>query len=232
MDEKLIKNLLDILPQYINFSIAFLRSPREAFGPYVMKGQVHSDLTSFLFAGVGTAYLFVLVLPFDGFNTQNPHGGVDLFAHWLSVQEPKLLPLHCLMAVLAMVLFCHLSAKLFYIGEYRLAQWSKSDIQPNFPGRAEDSVNAALGFAAVMLPLNVACYGMALLLADSSAVTKFSAFAPFFVVLSTFIVLACVTLFYYFIISFASVHGVGWWRAASALCGAGTILIALFYILT
>jgi hypothetical protein len=230
MDEKLIKNLLDILPQYINFSIAFLRSPRKAFGPYAMKGQVHSDITSFLFAGVGAAYLFVLVLPFEGFNTQNPQGGVDMFAHWLTDQEPKLLPLHCLMAILALVLSCHLSAKLFCKSESLLARWSESKIQPDFPGAAEDSVNAALGFAAVMLPLNVACYGMALLWADSSAVTKFSAFAPFFVVLGTFILLGCVTLFYYFIMSFASVHGVSWWRAASALCGAGVVFIALVYI--
>ena len=230
MDDKLIKNLLDILPQYINFSIAFLRSPRKAFDPYSLKGQVHSDLTSFLFAGVGAAYLFVIVLPFQQFNTQEPRGGVNLFAHWLAEQEPKLLPLHCLMAVLALVMSCHISAKLFCKGESLLARLSGSKSQPDFPRAAEDSVNAALGFAAVMLPLNVACYGIALLVADSRSLMAFNAFAPYFVVLTTFILLECVTLFYYFIMSFASVHGVSWWRAASALFGAGTVFVALFYI--
>jgi hypothetical protein len=228
MDEKLIKNLLDILPQYINFSIAFLRSPRKAFGPYVMKGQVHSDLTSFLFAGIGAAYLFAILIPFEGLNIKEPQGSVDQFAHWLTGQDLKLLPLQCLMAVLALVLLCHLAAKLFYQCESRLSLRRESDT-PDFPGTAEDSVNAALGFSAVMLPLNIAFFGLCLLLTNASALTQFDPNASYNAVLATLILVECITLFYYLILSFASVHGVSWWRAASALCGAGVVFIGLFY---
>lgn len=228
MDEKLIKNLLDILPQYINFSIAFLRSPRKAFGPYALKGQVHSDLTSFLFAGVGAAYLFAILIPFEGLNVQEPRGSVEQFAHWLSGQEPKLLPLQCLLAVLTIVLLCHLAAKLFYECESRLSQRRESE-PPDFPGAAEDSANAALGFSAVMLPLNIAFFELCLLLANSSAPVRFGPNASFIALLAMLVFLQCVTLFYYLIMSFAAVHGVSWWRAASALCGAGAVFFALFY---
>jgi len=113
MDERPIKTLLDLLPEYLNFAIAFLRSPRQALAAYELKGRVHVDLTSFLFAGVGAAYLAVLLLPVPGLKLQAPEGAMDRFALWLTQQDVRLLPLEALLAVLALALLGHLVAKLF-----------------------------------------------------------------------------------------------------------------------
>ena len=228
MDERPIKTLLDLLPEYLNFAIAFLRSPRQALAAYELKGRVHVDLTSFLFAGVGAAYLAVLLLPVPGLKLQAPEGAMDRFALWLTQQDVRLLPLEALLAVLALALLGHLVAKLFDRWEVFRARLSHDD-QPalNFPGTAEDSMNAALGFAAVMLPLATLLLLGVLALATSRAeaglrqdivvVTSAGALALF----------ALVAVFYYLVLSFAAVHKVSYGRAASALAAAYICLMLL-----
>ena len=102
MDEAPIKGLLDILPAYMNFVIGFLRSPRAAFAPYALTGRVQSDLTSFMLAGVGAAYLAGVLMPIPGLDIQNPRGAMDVFAGWLTHQEVKALPLEALLVVLTL----------------------------------------------------------------------------------------------------------------------------------
>src|SRR5216683_3710035 len=143
--------LLDILPAYMNFVIGFLRSPRAALAPYALTGRVQSDLTSFMLAGVGAAYLAGVLMPIPGFDIQNPRGAMDVFAGWLTHQEVKALPLEALLVVLVLALVAHLVAKLF--NRWQVASAKPFPDRPNLPGTAEDSVNAALGFAAVLLPL-------------------------------------------------------------------------------
>src|SRR4051794_11848188 len=107
MEQGPIKSLLDILPAYLNFLIAFLRSPRVAFAPYAGTGRVHVDMTSFLLAGVGAAYLAGILLPARGLDIEDPRGGTDAFAAWLSRQDWRLLPVASLLLVLALALLAH-----------------------------------------------------------------------------------------------------------------------------
>ncbi len=223
MDDGPIKSLLDILPAYMNFVIGFLRSPRAAFAPYALTGRVQSDLTSFLLAGVGAAYLAVVLMPISGFDIQSPHGATDEFAGWLTRQEVKALPLEALLVVLALALAAHLVAKLFDRWQMASAKPSADPDQaprPNLPGSAEDTVNAALGFAAVVLPLTtILLLGMLALATPAlekrpvSAVTIVAVAGPL-----TLYMLGAT--FYYLVMSFAAIHKVSWGRAAAALATA------------
>jgi hypothetical protein len=228
MDERPIKTLLDLLPEYINFAICFLRSPRRAFAPYELKGRVHADMTSFLFAGVGAAYLAVLLIPIAGLDIQEPHGAMDRFAAWLTRQDVKLLPLEALMAVLVAALGAHFFAKLFdYLGliSARVAK-DKAPV-PNFPGTTEDSVNAALGFAAVMLPLTIAFFLGVLSLATLGTEKRDSQAIFIAIVAGALVVFTLLAIFYYLVMSFAATHKVGYWRAASALATAYVCIAVL-----
>lgn len=219
MDQGPIKSLLDILPAYLNFVIGFVRSPTTAFAPYALTNRVHSDLTSFLLAGVGAAYLagFLIPAPFD---IQNPHGGMDRFAEWLSRYDMKLLPPLVLLVVLALALAGHLVAKFFD----RWQGLSVNPDPPNLPGTAEDSVNAALGFAAVLLPLTTIVMLGTLALAAPALEKQTSQTFSIILFVGLFLYMA-VAIFLYLPRSFAAVHKVSWGRASSAL-GVAFVCIA------
>ena len=218
MDEAPIKGLLDILPAYLNFVIGFVRSPRAALAPYALAGRVHSDLTSFLLAGVGVAYLAGFVMPIPGFDIDHPRGAMDVFAGWLAHQEVRALPLEALLLVLMLALAAHLFAKLF--DRWSAASTKSSPLPPNFPGTAEDSVNAALGFAAVLLPLTTIFLLGILALATPALEKRLGQPVLVLVIAGPLVVYLLVALFYYLVMSFAAVHGVSWGRAATALAAA------------
>ena len=215
MDEGPIKGLLDILPAYINFVIGFLRSPRTAFAPYALTGRVQSDLTSFLLAGVGAAYLAGILMPIPVFDIQDPHGAMDVLAGWLTHQEVKALPLVALLVVLALALAAHLVAKLF--DRWQVASTKLFPDPPNLPGTAEDSVNAALGFAAVLLPLTTILLLGMLALATPALEKRLGQSALIAAIAGPLVLYVLVAAFYYLVLSFAAVHKVSWGRAAAAL---------------
>jgi hypothetical protein len=223
MDESPIKGLLDILPAYMNFVIGFLRSPRAAFAPYALTGRVQSDLTSFLLAGVGVAYLAGVLMPIPGFDVQNPHGAMDMFAGWLTHQEVKALPLEALLVVLALALAAHLLAKFF--DRWQMAG-AKPPVPPNLPGTAEDSVNAALGFASILLPLTTILVLGMLALATPALEKRLGQPILIAVITGPLILYLLVAICYYLVMSFAAVHNVSWSRAAAAL-GTAFVCIAL-----
>jgi hypothetical protein len=230
MDEKLVKNLLDILPQYINFAIGFLRSPHKAMEPYERKGQVHSDLTSFLFAGVGAAYLLIVFVPIAGINIGEPRGAVDRFALWLTQQDPTLLPLEALIAILALVLVGHLIAKASDYWELFTSRWTRDEPELNFPGTAEDSVNAALGFSAVALPLTVAVFSLALRVANSQTASQFQPMTAVLVSAGFLTVFVLVAIYCYLVRAFAAAHNVSYRRAGAALSSVFLVISALFLL--
>ena len=217
MDQGPIKSLLDILPAYLNFIIGFLRSPHAAFEPYALKGRVQSDLTSFLLAGVGAAYLAGVLMPIPGFDIQNPHGTMDVFAGWLSHQDVKALPLEALLAVLVLALAAHLIAKLF--DRWQAVSSKLFPDPPNLPGAAEDSANAALGFAAIMLPLTTIVLLGVLALA-TPAFEKRLGQTTLIVTIACSLVLYILVATFYLVMSFAAVHRVSLRRAAAALIAA------------
>lgn len=229
MDEKLVKNLLDVLPQYINFTISFLRSPRKAMEPYERKGQVHSDLTSFLFAGVGAAYLLIIFVPIAGINIGEPQGAVERFALWLTKQDPKLLPVEALIAILALVLVAHLVAKGLDHWELLTSRWTHDEAELNFPGTAEDSVNAALGFSAVALPLTVAVFSLTLRVANSQSASQLRPMTVVLVAAGILAVFVLVAVLCYLVTAFAAAHDVSYRRAGAALAPAFLALYMLFW---
>jgi hypothetical protein len=210
MDEGPIKSLLDILPAYLNFVIGFLRSPRAAFAPYALTGRVQSDLTSFLLAGVGAAYLAGAVMPITGFDIQNPRGAMDVFAGWLAHQDVKVLPLEALLLVLVLALGAHLVARLF-------DRWQA----------VGDSVNAALGFAAIVLPLTTIVLLGVLALATPALERRIGQAALVVAIAAPLVLYMLVAIFYYLVMAFAAVHKVSWGRAAAAL---GTAFVCITVI--
>jgi hypothetical protein len=225
MDEAPIKGLLDILPAYLNFVIGFLRSPRAALAPYALTGRVHSDLTSFLLAGVGVAYLAGFLMPIPGFDIQNPRGAMDVFAGWLTHQEVRALPLEALLVVLTLALAAHLLTKLF--DRWQVKSAKSSPAPPNLPGSAEDSVNAALGFAAILLPLTtIVLLGM-LALATPALEQRVGRTILIVVIAGPLVLYSLVALGYYLVMSFAAVHDVSWGRAAAAL---GTAFVCIAFV--
>jgi hypothetical protein len=224
MDESPIKGLLDILPAYMNFVIGFLRSPRAAFAPYALTGRVQSDLTSFMLAGVGAAYLAGVLMPIPGFDIQNPRGAMDVFAGWLTHQEVKALPLEALLVVLTLALAAHLIAKLF--DRWQVASAKPLPAPPNLPGTAEDSVNAALGFAAILLPLTTIFLLGMLALATPALEKRLGQTVLIVVITGPLVLYLLVAICYYLVMSFAAVHKVSWLRAAAAL-GTAFVCIAL-----
>jgi hypothetical protein len=209
MDEGPVKSVLEILPAYLNFVIGFLRSPRAAFAPYALKGKVQSNLTSFLLAGVATAYIAGALMPSTSFDIQNPHGGMDLFAKWLAHQDVKTLPLEALLAVLVLAMAAHIIGKLF-------DRWQD---KASLPGTAEDSVNAALGFASIFLPFTTIVLLGTLSLASPALTERFGPPA-LIITISGALVLYLLVAIGYLVTSFAAVHKVSWGGAASALATA------------
>jgi hypothetical protein len=224
MDEGPIKSLLDILPAYLNFVIGFLRSPRAAFAPYALTGRVQSDLTSFLLAGVGAAYLAGAVMPITGFDIQNPRGAMDVFAGWLAHQDVKVLPLEALLLVLVLALGAHLVARLF---DRWQAVGAKKSPDANLAGSTEDSVNAALGFAAIVLPLTTIVLLGVLALATPALERRIGQAALVVAIAAPLVLYMLVAIFYYLVMAFAAVHKVSWGRAAAAL---GTAFVCITVI--
>jgi len=219
MDEGPIQSLLDILPAYINFVIGFLRSPRAAFAPYALTGRVHGDLTSFLLAGAGAAYLAGALMPIPGIDIQNPQGSMDAFAGWLSRQDVKALPLEALLAVIAVALLAHLVAKLFdrwQVVSGKLAPDPGHPPATNLAGSAEDSVNAALGFASILLPLTTIVFLGMLGLATPALEARLGQTALVLAIAGP-LVLYLLAAILYLVLSFAAVHKVSAGRAAAAL---------------
>jgi len=219
MDEGPIKSLLDILPAYLNFVIGFLRSPRAAFAPYALAGRVHGDLTSFLLAGVGAAYLAGALMPIPGIDIENPQGSMDAFAGWLSRQDVKVLPLEALLVVIAVALLAHLIAKLFdrwQVASAKLAAGPDRPPLPNLAGSAEDSVNAALGFASILLPLTTIVF-LGMLALATPALEERLGRSGLILAIAGPLVLYVLAAAWYLVMSFAAVHKVSWGRAAAAL---------------
>ena len=148
MSDKTIKTWLDIAPEYIDFTIKFLRKPPAAFEKLIKPGKVSSDLTSILMGGMALSYLLILVAGSP--NLQSDTSEIAEWARRLTAIDVLLLPVVGLLGVFSVAVVGHIFTKatiyIFSLG---------GRISPFFaklPGSAEDTVNAALGFASVFVP--------------------------------------------------------------------------------
>jgi hypothetical protein len=151
MDDKAVKSWLDIAPAYLNFVLKFVRDPRRAFSSVAGTAQVSSDLTSILLGGVALSYLIV-VLGGSRELEQDP-GSIAGFVRGL---DRQVLPLLGVLATFVLAVVSHLCGKLYATLSRVGSQKAPGKWDPKLGGGVEDSVNAALGFAAVYAPLTAA----------------------------------------------------------------------------
>ena len=135
MEERAVNSWLDIAPAYLNFVLKFFRSPREAFAGVARTSKVSSDMTAILLGGVALSYLIVALA-----GSPQLRDDPGTVAGWLRKMDYHLLPVVALLGALILAVLCHI------VGRYGLST-------RRLRGTVEDSVNAALGFSAVYLPL-------------------------------------------------------------------------------
>jgi hypothetical protein len=148
MSDKTINTWLDIAPEYLDFSIKFIRFQPDAFEKLIKPGKVSSDLTSILMGGMALSYLLVLVAGSP--ELQSDPSEIAEWARRLTAIDVLLLPVVGLLGVFAVAVAGHIFTKatlnIFSLGGRIPVPFAK------LPGSAEDTVNAALGFASVFVP--------------------------------------------------------------------------------
>lgn len=216
MDEKAVKSLLDIAPSYINFLLKFIRDPRKAFAKVSGSAEVSSGLTSILLGGVAFAYL-ILIAGASPELREDP-GNIASVLRKFDNQSPPILGVF-LSLVLGVV--SHFSAKL-YAALSRLGRTgSLGPWEAKLGGSLEASVNAALGFAAVYVPLLAGVLCATSWLDQGSARIYFVASGVF---LAAFLLI-------YFPWSLSSVHPNTGFRQALVASYGGVFLISIVLLL-
>jgi hypothetical protein len=151
MNDRAISSLLDIAPAYLNFAIQFLRQTRTAFVEHAKSGKVSADLTSILVGGVALSYLIAIVAAPVQLK-QDP----SLIIRWLGDLEYYQLPFIGLFAAVILAVATHILGKLYAKFSTAFNRKAPGPWEPQLGGTLENSVNAALGFAAVFLPVTTA----------------------------------------------------------------------------
>jgi hypothetical protein len=143
-----IKTWVDVAPAYLNFCLAFFRNPRRAFSKVVGAASISSDLTTVCLAGVALSYLILVATSPSAL--RNDPGVVARLVRQL---EPQALPVVAIFVTFVLGTVSHLTGKLFVWVSRLESPDSTGAWEPKLDGAIEDSVNAALGFAAVFLPV-------------------------------------------------------------------------------
>jgi hypothetical protein len=147
MEDKAVKSWLDIAPAYINFFIKFLRNPRDAFSKVKGCGEISSDLTTIFIGGIALSYVIVFLGASP--NLKEDSGNFVGISRYLAKVDYHFLPVVAIGVILALAVWIHALAKLYSL------TGRKEKYDPKLGGTIEDSVNAALGYSAVFIPLFV-----------------------------------------------------------------------------
>lgn len=204
MNDKVISSWLDIAPAYLNFAIRFLRRTRTAFAEHAKAGKVSPDLTSILVGGIALSYLIAIVAAPPQLKQDR-----SSLVQWLGHLDYYLLPLMGLFAALVLGVTTHLLGKLYAGFSRAFDRTAPGPWDPRLGGTLEDSVNAALGFAAVFLPVATAALCIAARLPQTTWISAATS-----ILLVAFVVA-------YFPLSLASTHpDTGYRQALMATSGA------------
>jgi hypothetical protein len=150
VDEKSIKSWLDIAPHYIGFFLAFLKSPATALQNVKGASKISSDLVSIMIGGIALSYFIVLAIKSPALEADQ---GTVLTL--LRKIDRNAMPFVALLTVVLVAVLGHLIAK-GVARVIRIRALGPSDFTgPDLGGTVEDSVNAALGFAAIFIPIAV-----------------------------------------------------------------------------
>ena len=176
MSEKAIKTWLDIAPEYVDFLLKFVRRPPVAFENRFTYGKISSDLTSILMGGIALSYVLILVAGSP--QLQNDSSEMAKLMRGLAARDLLLLPAVAYLCILGFAIFCHVLGKAVTL-VFSIDNTSQK-LFGNLSGSVEDSVNAALGFTSVYIPLFAAvlCVATWLPLQIVSSVGVSLAFVP------------------------------------------------------
>lgn len=213
MLEKVVKSWLDIAPAYLNFVLRFIWSPRQAFAHVSGASTVSSDLTAILLGGIALSYLLVVAGAPPAL--QDDPSEVVRYLRQLDLQ---LLPFVGLLLTVAAAIVSHLFGKLFAVVSRSLQIESPGKWEPKLGGTVEDSVNAALGFASVYIPLFVAAIcAMGWLVPTNLGVGIIGILSPIFLAIFFLI---------YFPLSLSSTHpDTGFFQAFIAFNGGNALAV-------
>lgn len=138
VNEKAVGNWLDILPAYVGFVLRFFKDPKGAFAAISRPGEISSDATAVLLGGIGLAYLIALAAR----DAAQPSLPLRLL-EWI---EHRYLPAAGAAVVVAAGILLHWLA--IAAGKWR--------DELALDGTVEDTVNAAVGSAAIFVPVSTA----------------------------------------------------------------------------
>ena len=210
MNDKSVTSWLQIAPAYLNFAIRFLRRTRTAFAEQAKAGKVSEDLTSILLGGVALSYLIAIVAAPVKLK-QDPSALVQ----WLGYQEYYLLPIAGLFAALILGVATHWLGKLYAGLSTAFDRNAPGPWEPRLGGTLEDSLNAALGFSAVFLPVATTVLCISAWLPPTSWISA----APSIFLIGFIVV--------YFPLSLACTHPDTGYRQAIIATGGAVILTVL-----
>jgi hypothetical protein len=156
VDEKSIKSWLDIAPHYIGFFLAFLKSPSTALLSVKGSSKISSDLVATLIGGIALSYFIVLAV-------QSPVLAADpgTVVGLLRKVDRNSMPFIALILIVLVAVIGHIIAKIVAMILRSPVPDSNSLPGPDLGGTVEDSVNAALGFAAVFIPIGAGTISLA-----------------------------------------------------------------------
>jgi len=158
VDEKSIKSWLDIAPHYIGFFLAFLKNPATAFKDVKGASKISSDLVSIMIGGIALSYFIVLAVESPALDADQ-----GTVVGLLRKIDRNAMPFVALLSVVLIAVLGHVVAKAIS-RILSIPALGPSDLAgPDLGGTVEDSVNAALGFAAVFIPIAVGAIALSAL---------------------------------------------------------------------
>jgi hypothetical protein len=225
MEDKLVQSWLDIVAKYLTFSLRFPRSPAAALKKYKGSGKVESELVSFAIAGLGLSYLFVLLIA-----PKELAEDKGALVGWLRGTDLKLLPPVLLLSAAAGAVILHITARLVIKLDRPTRGARRHRLAPFLGGSIEDSVNAALAFAAFMVPIVVLTFLLELGWAVHHVDGHGASTAYVVGVTGVAIALASIVLF---CLALAALHRrTTCVNAFSALCGVSGVLCVAAWVLS
>ena len=157
--EQLLKDALNLLPEYLTFLISFVARPAAEMRRYASQDKIDKKLVAFL--GVALALSWVIVFVASNFIPHEYRGfSLDVLRRAFPgvvhlISKPKLIPLLAVVSITFLLAALHL---IMATWNWLLNLGPEPDRDFSLGGSVWDTINAGLGFAALFVPL-LAAYG-------------------------------------------------------------------------
>lgn|GEM_PF-6363214 len=149
----IVQDIAQAFAAYLDFLVDFLAAPARALVPYARVGKVSKDLTLFTLVGVGLA--LVIASAGAAFGVGDETSTTLAFLGRLHAGSAQLLPLVTLLVTVVLAVLAH--------GTIRAVQ------RGALAGSVKDSINGALAFAAMFIPVSAAAIAVVVVSADATS---------------------------------------------------------------